>query len=263
MEKISTVKEDDHTGKKKFWGGRKKSYSLEDMEKEEIVSRRRKIFEKKKEDSVKKTTQMKKTKNARKTPASERKKKISIRSAAWDVMEDQESMEDIGRGRSVQRMEDMRLCSTRSSRKLGRKLFENLKRDTSLIEGASPPPSNGSTYGLEEKRSGLVVLTGRKPLCEKAKMEDAIGSRWVSGLGGEGHSGTGQGVGDKMEPYGWSMPGCQTKPRPIQALGGGGWLQHRPSGGGTAGLGGEVPHGTSRGEGTDYTSCTDRKKAGD
>ena len=72
-----------------------------------------------------------------------------------------------------------------------------------------------------------------------------------------------RGVGDIMGPYGWSMPGCQTKPRPIQALVGGGWLQHRPSGGGTAGLGGEVPHGTSRGEGTDYTSCTDRKKAGD
>ena len=75
------------------------------------------------------------------------------------------------------------------------KIIWNWKDDTSLVEGASPPPSNGTTYGWGKIGSEQVVLTGRKPLCGKARPDDPIGSRWVTEVGGEANPGTGQGVG--------------------------------------------------------------------
>ena len=262
--KILTVEEDLKTSKK-ILGARKKVYNLEDIEKEEIVRKRRKLFEKK-EDSIRKTV-LKKIRNpsTKKTPASE-KKKVALRSAALLEMKDQERLEDRVKSteRSSLRSEDLRQSSiTASTMKIGRRLFESWKDEISLVEGASPPPSNGTNYGWGKIGSEQVVLTGRKPLCGKARPDDPIGSRLVTEVGGEAHPGTGQGVGSVLGPYGWSMPGCHTIPRPNQALGRGGLLELRPRGGGTAGLGGEVPHGTSRGEGAGYTSCTDRKKAGD
>ena len=155
-----------------------------------MVKKGRKIF-KKKEDSLKKTAKKKMKKNitTRKTPAST-KKTVALKSAAWEELEDLERLEDNGRKLEM-RMKNLQQCSITPSFKIGRKLFENFENlnetSTLNIEGASPPPDNGQTYGLRKLRSESVVQTGRKPICEKAKQKDVIGSRWVPQMGGGTH----------------------------------------------------------------------------
>jgi hypothetical protein len=168
------------------------------------VKNGRQLFEKempKKIDSLKKIKKVKMKPIVRKTPASKKKKKMSLRSEAT-------KWKDEGRQRDEKDLTDLkekdhrRQCSTPSSKIIGknmRKMFENWKdnvRDNStVLEGASPTPANGLFVGQKQLELGLLT----RPVLERCD---------------------------------WSTPGHYNFTRPSQALGGGGGgLQHRPGGG--------------------------------
>ena len=224
----------------------KKIETLQDLEDRELVQNGRQLFEKemsKKKDSLKKIMKVKMKPIVRKTPASMKKKKMSLRSEAMKGR-------DEGRLRDEKDLTDLtekdhrRQCSTSSSKIIGKnlkKMFENWQDkvgdNSTVIEGASPTPANGLFMGAKQFELGL--LTRRKSLEKKASKYDTIGSRWepspATGQarqgGGEGHPSTDQGVGKDLERCDWSTPGHYNFTRPSQALGGGGGLQHRPGGG--------------------------------